>query len=102
MGNNQLPLWIASLDPEELEFIRKFIINSGSLKKLAKDYDVSYPTVRLRLDRLIQTINLNYEKENDEASLISFIKKLAIEEELSLQVAQQLIEKYEEERKNTI
>jgi hypothetical protein len=101
MGNNQLPLWIASLDPEELEFIRKFIINSGSLKKLAKDYDVSYPTVRLRLDRLIQTINLNYEKETDEASLISFIKKLTIEEELSLQVAQQLIEKYEEERKNT-
>ncbi|SDD84368.1 Protein of unknown function [Bhargavaea beijingensis] len=101
MGKEQLPLWISSLDPEELEFIRKFMINSGSLKKLAKDYEVSYPTVRLRLDRLIQTINLNYEKEKDEASLTSFIKKLAIEEQISLQVAQQLIEKYEEERKRT-
>ncbi|MCW1927878.1 DUF2089 family protein [Bhargavaea beijingensis] len=101
MGKEQLPLWISSLDPEELEFIRKFMINSGSLKKLAKDYEVSYPTVRLKLDRLIQTINLNYEKEKDEASLTSFIKKLAIEEQISLQVAQQLIEKYEEERKRT-
>ena len=56
MSERDIPSWILSLDSEDLEFIRKFIINSGSLKSLAKEYDVSYPTVRLRLDRLIQKI----------------------------------------------
>jgi len=31
---------------------------SGSLKEIAEIYGISYPTVRLRLDRLIETIKL--------------------------------------------
>jgi len=36
---------------------------SGSLKALAKEYEISYPTVRLRLDRLIQKVELLEEAE---------------------------------------
>ena len=50
--------WIDLLDDEEVAFIRRFILASGSLKELATAYEVSYPTVRLRLDRLIQKIEL--------------------------------------------
>ncbi len=50
--------WIDLLDDEERAFIRRFILASGSLKELAKTYDVSYPTLRLRLDRLIQKIEV--------------------------------------------
>ena len=50
--------WIDLLDDEEIAFIRRFILASGSLKELATAYEVSYPTVRLRLDRLIQKIEL--------------------------------------------
>ena len=57
--------WIENLENDEIDFIKNFVIMSGSLKELGKMYDVSYPTVRLRLDRVIQKIKLN-ESEKDE------------------------------------
>ena len=50
--------WIDLLEDEDLSFIKRFILFSGSLKDLADSYKVSYPTVRLRLDRLIQKIKI--------------------------------------------
>jgi hypothetical protein len=47
------PAWLAVLDDEDLQFLRRFLVSSGSLKALAEEYGVSYPTVRGRLDRLI-------------------------------------------------
>ena len=34
------------------------MLASGSLKDLAKAYGISYPTVRLRLDRLIEKVKI--------------------------------------------
>jgi hypothetical protein len=51
-----LPAWLASLEEEDLQFLRRFLLSSGSLKALAEDYRVSYPTVRGRLDRLIAKV----------------------------------------------
>lgn len=50
--------WIDYLNDDELMFVRRFVVASGSLKKVAAAYSISYPTVRLRLDRLIQKIRL--------------------------------------------
>jgi len=50
--------WIDGLSDEDLAFVKRFILASGSLKALAKTYGISYPTVRLRLDRLIGKVNL--------------------------------------------
>ena len=52
----QLPAWLMALDEEDYQFLRRFVICSGSLKALAKEYGVSYPTVRSRLDRLIAKV----------------------------------------------
>ena len=41
-----LPKWLENLDDEDINFIKIFITSSGSLKEVAKIYDVSYPTVR--------------------------------------------------------
>ena len=41
------------LEPEDLEFVLRFVLASGSLKEVASGYGVSYPTIRARLDRLI-------------------------------------------------
>ena len=49
----RLPAWLAALAEEDLHFLRRFLLYSGSLKDLAAEYGVSYPTVRARLDRLI-------------------------------------------------
>jgi hypothetical protein len=50
--------WIDALEEEDLSFIKRFVLASGSLKELAGAYGISYPTVRLRLDRLIQKVKL--------------------------------------------
>ena len=36
--------------------MRRFILASGSLKEVAREYGISYPTVRVRLDRLIAKV----------------------------------------------
>src|SRR5579863_2313088 len=50
--------WIDLLEDEDLAFIKRFLLSSGSLKDLAEAYRVSYPTLRLRLDRLIEKIKV--------------------------------------------
>jgi hypothetical protein len=44
---------LVSLAPEELDLVLQLVLASGSLKELARVYRVSYPTIRLRVDRLI-------------------------------------------------
>lgn len=96
MTIKDVPNWILSLEEEDLEFIKKFVLNSGSLKEVAKIYEVSYPTVRIKLDRLIEKIKLNDAEENEE--FISFIKQLSIDDRISLEEAKLIIEKYKQER----
>ncbi|MFD2683256.1 DUF2089 family protein, partial [Bacillus seohaeanensis] len=81
---------------DSIEFIRKFILNSGSLKEVAKIYEVSYPTVRTKLDKLIKKVELNSKKEDVE--FINMVKNLVIDERISLDVAKVIIEKYKSEK----
>jgi hypothetical protein len=83
--------WLESLSVEDADFIKSFVLASGSLKQLAVEYKVSYPTLRLRLDRLIQKINL-LEKSND--TFITTIKSLALDDKITIDVARELIQKY--------
>ena len=50
--------WIDALSDEDAAFLRRFLLASGSLKDVAAAYGVSYPTIRLRLDRLIDKVRL--------------------------------------------
>lgn len=47
MAIEVVPEWMAQLDDEDVSFIKKFILASGSLKEVAGVYGVTYPTVRL-------------------------------------------------------
>ncbi|MDQ0175004.1 DUF2089 family protein [Bacillus chungangensis] len=96
MERGDVPSWVLSLDKESLEFIRKFILNSGSLKNMAKDYDVSYPTVRTMLDKLIQKIELH--SREDDVEFVNMIKNLVIDEQISLETAKLIIDKYKKEK----
>ena len=86
---------MAELEDEDITFIKNFIMSSGSLKEIATQYNVTYPTVRLRLDRLIQKIKIN--EENSNQPYIALIKRLAINEKISFDTAKILISEY---RKN--
>ncbi|MGG0383346.1 DUF2089 family protein [Priestia filamentosa] len=96
MEREEIPSWVLALDKESLEFIRKFILNSGSLKNMSSLYDVSYPTVRAKLDRLIKKIEMHSQEEDVE--FVNMIKGFVIDERLSLDVAKIIIEKYKTEK----
>lgn len=87
-----LPEWMAELSDEDISFIKTFILASGSLKEVARIYDVTYPTVRLRLDRLIQKIEINEQKGKD--PYILTIKRLALDEKIDFDTAKILINEY--------
>ncbi|EJS68590.1 hypothetical protein ICY_04664 [Bacillus cereus BAG2X1-3] len=59
-------------------------------------YDVSYPTVRAKLDRLIQKIEVH--SKEDDVEFVNMIKGVVIDERISLDVAKIIIEKYKKER----
>jgi hypothetical protein len=54
-GQYELPL-LVRLSAEDQDFILQFIKSSGSLKEMAKLLKLSYPTVRNRLDEIIEHI----------------------------------------------
>ena len=91
------PSWMSSLNDEDMNFIRRFLLASGSLKEMARQYGVTYPTVRLRLDRLIQKIQLGEQALND--PYIALIKQLAIDDRLDFDTAKLLIQEYRKPQK---
>jgi hypothetical protein len=94
-----IPEWLADLEDEDLSFIKKFILASGSLKEIAGLYGVSYPTVRLRLDRLIQKIRLTEKAEED--PYVSLVKRLAVDDKLDFDTAKILITEYRKTKEET-
>lgn len=87
-----IPEWMEGLEDEDLSFIKKFVLASGSLKEVASVYGVSYPTVRLRLDRLIQKIHLAESVEPD--AYVALVKRLAGDDKLDVETAKLLIGAY--------
>lgn len=96
MAINIVPEWMANLEDEDISFIKRFILASGSLKEIAKQYDVTYPTVRLRLDRLIQKIQISEDAESE--PYISLIKRLALNDKIDFETAKILVSEYKKEK----
>jgi hypothetical protein len=87
-----IPKWVEGLNDEDLNFIKKFILASGSLKEVANLYNVTYPTVRLRLDKLIKKIQIN--ESNSADPYVSLVKQLALQDKLDFDTAKLLISEY--------
>ena len=92
MALQVIPEWIVNRDDEDVSFIKKFLLASGSLKEMARQYEVTYPTVRLRLDKLIQKIKISDDTESE--PYIALIKRLAINDKLDFDTAKVLISEY--------
>jgi len=89
---DEVPTWVLSLQPEDLNFIKRFVICSGSLKELAVQYEVSYPTVRIRLDKLIEKIKAADSPNKD--PFVDYIKSLALDGKISIETAKDLLSQY--------
>ena len=88
--SNSIPPWIVALAEDDLHFIRRFVLASGSLKALAGEYNVSYPTLRNRLDRLIAKIGAA-EQGVDEDPFRIRIRLLVADGKLNGETARELI-----------
>lgn len=97
MQDRQLPSWLYALNEEDLKFLKLFLLNSGSLKALAGIYDLSYPTIRLRLDRLIVKVQ-EAETEAQDA-FVEALKDLTFAGKLDAQDAQKLLAIHEQTTK---
>jgi len=93
------PDWLNNLEDEDISFIKKFLLSSGSLKEVANIYKVTYPTVRLRLDRLIQKIQISEDNSNE--PYISLIKRMAVNEKIDFDTAKILISEYKKQIKES-
>ena len=87
-----IPEWMQGLEDEDVSFIKKFLMASGSLKEMAKQYGVTYPTVRLRLDKLIQKIQISEDTSNE--PYVALIKRLVVNDKIDFDTAKILISEY--------
>lgn len=90
-----IPPWVSNLADEDLVFVKRFILASGSLKAVAGEYGVSYPTIRLRLNRIVEKIKAS-DQEADPYVLL--IKQLALNGGVDMESARVLISAYRKER----
>lgn len=94
----EAPNWLINMELEDIAFIKKLVLHSGSLKDLAKEYNVTYPTIRLRMDKLIEKIKI-YDKEQPDP-YIEKIKVLALNDKIDIDTAKILIEEYRRSKGN--
>ena len=85
-----VPPWLAHLEDEDCQFIKRFLLASGSLKELAESYQVSYPTIRLRLDRLLERVRALDESPPTDA-FDAKVRSLVVDGELSTVLAKELL-----------
>ena len=88
---NDGPRWTNILNDNDLLFIKRFVLASGSLKALAQEYGVSYPTIRTRLDRIIEKIRI-VENQPSSDPFQQYVQILAAEGHLSPDTARKLLD----------
>jgi len=76
------------LPDEDLEFIMQFVLLSGSLKDMAKEMSISYPTIRNRLDGIISKIkDFNENKKTRKSGILKRLEN----NEISVEEAEEML-----------
>ena len=52
----------ARLSPEQLEFVAVFLKSRGNIKEVERELSISYPTVRGRLDAVLETLGYRVDR----------------------------------------
>ncbi|GCF93798.1 hypothetical protein NRIC_16890 [Enterococcus florum] len=92
MNREKVPRWFLDLSDEEVDFVKYFLLSSGSIKELAGTYSTSYPTIRKRIDKLIQKIQISDRKDND--TVVKLINQLEEEGKIDQEIAKTVVLEY--------
>jgi hypothetical protein len=95
-GMRPAPTWIDRLSDEDRSFIKRFLLASGSLKAVAAEYGISYPTVRLRLDRLIEKIKV-FDDSQISSEFERTLRSLYAEGKVDIETMKRLLTHHREE-----
>jgi hypothetical protein len=93
-GSRALPPWTRILNEEDWQFLKRFMLASGSLKDLAAEYDISYPTVRSRLDRLMEKIR-TADRPGSDDDFGLYVRGLVIDGHLPAPLAREILRLHE-------
>ena len=85
--------WLDRLSDEDRNFLKRFLLASGSLKAMAEEYRVSYPTIRLRLDRLIEKIKV-FDSEQTMSEFERQLRAAYADGRIDIQTLKQLLDAY--------
>jgi hypothetical protein len=83
------PFW--SLSESELELILRMTLVSGSLKELAQSYKVSYPTIRVRVNAVIERLKAIIQEQSVDP-MVELVQQLVERGEVSRSAAQAIID----------
>src|SRR5579872_3816932 len=73
-GKFEIPA-LLKLSDDDMEFIIDFVKCSGSLKEMATKQNVSYPTLRNRLNDLIDTLDqITLAKESSKTQILKLLE----------------------------
>ena len=95
---NTIPEWVKGLTEEDWQFIKRLLLASGSLKDVAEQYGISYPTVRIKLNRLIEKVQI-LDSQKPKTKFHKTVQLLVAEGKLELSVAKTLLKTFEENSK---
>lgn len=73
-GRFEIPRY-ARLDPEQSKFLETFLRCRGMLNSMERELGISYPTVRSRLDSLLDALDLKPVKEDGKPGKIAEKKR---------------------------
>jgi hypothetical protein len=89
-GKFEIPS-LLKLPEEDLQFVFDFVKCSGSLKDMAAKQNVSYPTLRNRLNALIEAIEkLEVQREGSKTEILQLLEEGKISAKDAAQMLQKL------------
>lgn len=60
------PCRFCRLDAEQRQFVEVFLTSRGNIKEVERLLGISYPTVRSRLDNVLEALGYRVEREQDQ------------------------------------
>jgi hypothetical protein len=78
--------WLSGLTPEQLEFVKLFIIVQGNIREMEKRLGISYPTVKNRLAEIIRAIANEAPSEEDYSDILGDLDQgfISVEEAINM------------------
>jgi len=99
-GKNEWHHPLFALNEQELDLVLQMVLASGSLKDLAQVYQVSYPTIRLRVDRVIEHLRQLADGAKPDP-LIQLLADLVERGEITVPAARSLRDLYRQQKENS-